>query len=231
MSASPPRRASAALRARLSYANVMATVAVFIALGGGAYAAVTLPAHSVGTRQIRPHAVTRSRLADHSVSTAALARDSVSLNRLSSGVRSLLTRTATGVQGPAGAPGVTGPVGAPGTRSFQAAGSDTANYASGATLVSLSVPSNGLYILFSAVTLANNGPDPVSGGCGLFNGARQLQTGNGINLNPGDTASLALPGLDEVRDSTQPITMVCQFSGTGPVAASAISLRTVRLDE
>jgi hypothetical protein len=42
---------------------------------------------------------------------------------------------------------------------------------------------------------------------------------------------LSLPGLDEVRDSTQPITMLCQFSGTGPVAGTAISLRAVRLEE
>ena len=228
MSTFQPRRARAAPRLRLSYANVMATIAVFIALGGGAYAAVQLPADSVGTQQIRPHAVTRSRLADQSVSTGALARNSVSLNRLSSGVRSLLTRNAPGAQG---APGISGPAGAPGTRSFRASGSDSADYASGATLVSVSVPSNGLYILFGTVTLANNGLLTVSGGCGLFNGARQLQAGNGISLSAGDTASFSLPGLDEVRDSTQPITMLCQFSGTGPVAASAISLRAVRLEE
>jgi hypothetical protein len=222
------RRMCRTLHTGLSYANVMATVAVFIALGGGAYAAVGLPADSVGTSQIKRDAVTRSRLADDSVSTAQLAHSSVTLNRLSSGVRSLLTRNAPAVQGPAG---VAGPAGAPGTRSFLAAGGDTSTYASGATLVSLAVPSNGLHILVGSVTLTNNGPDPLSGGCGLFNGARQLQAGNGISLNPGDTASLSLPGLDEVRDSTQPITMLCQFSGTGPVAGTAISLRAVRLEE
>jgi hypothetical protein len=37
----------ARLRCCLSYANVMATIAVFVALGGGAYAAFTLPANSV----------------------------------------------------------------------------------------------------------------------------------------------------------------------------------------
>jgi hypothetical protein len=40
-------------RSRLSYANVMATIAVFVALGGTGYAAVKLPKNSVGASQIR----------------------------------------------------------------------------------------------------------------------------------------------------------------------------------
>lgn len=48
---------------KLSYANVVATVAVFVALGGGAYAAIRLPANSVGSRQLKAHAVTPSKVA------------------------------------------------------------------------------------------------------------------------------------------------------------------------
>ena len=48
---------------RLSYANVVSTLALFIALGGASYAAVELPAGSVGQRQLRPGAVTREALA------------------------------------------------------------------------------------------------------------------------------------------------------------------------
>ena len=43
---------------RLSYANVMATIAVFIALGGGAYAALKVPKDSVGNKQLKNNAVT-----------------------------------------------------------------------------------------------------------------------------------------------------------------------------
>src|ERR1700678_2621687 len=43
---------------RLSYANVVATLALFISLGGASYAAVTLPAGSVGPRQLRDGAGT-----------------------------------------------------------------------------------------------------------------------------------------------------------------------------
>jgi hypothetical protein len=45
-------RVGTLVASRLSYANVVATLALFIALGGGAYAAFALPADSVGTRQL-----------------------------------------------------------------------------------------------------------------------------------------------------------------------------------
>jgi hypothetical protein len=48
---------SADVRKQLTYANVMATIAVFIALGGGAYA-LSLPKNSVGPRQLKTNAVT-----------------------------------------------------------------------------------------------------------------------------------------------------------------------------
>jgi hypothetical protein len=41
------------LRSKLTYANVMATIAVFLALGGGAYAAFHLPKNSVRSRNIK----------------------------------------------------------------------------------------------------------------------------------------------------------------------------------
>jgi hypothetical protein len=40
------------LRSRLKYANVVATLALFVALGGASYAATRLAANSVGTRQL-----------------------------------------------------------------------------------------------------------------------------------------------------------------------------------
>jgi hypothetical protein len=51
------------LRRHLSYANVAATLALFVALGGGAYAATQLPPKSVGTKQLKDRAVTPVKLA------------------------------------------------------------------------------------------------------------------------------------------------------------------------
>ena len=45
---------------RLTYANVMSTIAVFLALGGISWAAVKLPRNSVGSKQIKKSAVRSS---------------------------------------------------------------------------------------------------------------------------------------------------------------------------
>ena len=50
------------LRKRITYANVMATIAVFIALGGVSYAAFKLPKNSVGTKQIKREAVNGAKV-------------------------------------------------------------------------------------------------------------------------------------------------------------------------
>ena len=85
-------------RRHLSYANITATIALFIALGGGAYAATTLPAGSVGTKQIKKNAVVSSRVKDRSL----LARD-FKAGQLPAGPQ--------GLQGLQGMKGDTGPAG------------------------------------------------------------------------------------------------------------------------
>jgi hypothetical protein len=52
---------------RPSYASVTSTLALFLALGGGAYAATALPANSVGPRQIKKSAVERAKIKDSAV--------------------------------------------------------------------------------------------------------------------------------------------------------------------
>jgi hypothetical protein len=54
------------VRSRLTYANAMSTIAVFVALGGGAYA-VTVPRNSVGTKQLKAGAVTGAKVKNRSL--------------------------------------------------------------------------------------------------------------------------------------------------------------------
>ncbi len=55
------------IRSRLTYANVMATIAVFLALGGGAYAVnLKLKQNQVKTRNIAPDAVTGGKALESS---------------------------------------------------------------------------------------------------------------------------------------------------------------------
>jgi hypothetical protein len=57
--------------------NVVAYLALFVALGGTSYAAIRLPAGSVGTKQLRKGAVTNRKLATGSVGAAKLDRKTV----------------------------------------------------------------------------------------------------------------------------------------------------------
>lgn len=81
----------------LSYANVMATLALFIALGGGAYAAVKLPKNSVTTVQVK--------------NGSLLARD-FKKGQLKAGPAG--AQGPKGDQGPRGLGGPAGPFGPPG---------------------------------------------------------------------------------------------------------------------
>jgi hypothetical protein len=55
------------MRRHLTYANVMATIGVFLALGGASYAAITLPKNSVGSKQIKDGAVASADIKNHSI--------------------------------------------------------------------------------------------------------------------------------------------------------------------
>ena len=79
------KRIAATVRGRLTFANTISVVALFVALGGASYAAVSLPRDSVGTRQLRGHAVTHSKLAPESVDTRQLRDRSVEASKLALG--------------------------------------------------------------------------------------------------------------------------------------------------
>jgi hypothetical protein len=85
---------------RLSYANVVATVALILALGGTSYAALKLPANSVGTKQIKKGAVTASKIRAGSLTSG-------------------LFSSGTLLRGPKGDKGDTGPQGIQGLRGLQ----------------------------------------------------------------------------------------------------------------
>jgi hypothetical protein len=58
------------MRPKLTYANVMATIAVFIALGGASYAALKVPRNGVGAKQLKKNAVTTAKLKREAVTAA-----------------------------------------------------------------------------------------------------------------------------------------------------------------
>jgi hypothetical protein len=111
------------LRSKLTFSNVVSLMALFVALGGGAYAAGVVPPNSIGRLQLQESAVTSAKLARDSVGPAKLQRNSVTasalgfesvgMHALSSHLRARLTRAAAagaaGTQGPTGPQGPSGP--------------------------------------------------------------------------------------------------------------------------
>ena len=82
----------ARILSRFTYANVVSTLAVFLLLGGASYAAASLAANSVGSRQLKNNAVRSAEVKDGSLTAADFAAGQLP----------------AGAPGPQGAPGVKG---------------------------------------------------------------------------------------------------------------------------
>lgn len=66
------------IRKRLTYANVMSSIAVFLVLGGAtAFAATELGKNSVGTRELKKNAVTAAKIKKNAVTGAKIKKDAV----------------------------------------------------------------------------------------------------------------------------------------------------------
>ncbi len=90
---------------RPRYADVAATLALIIALGGTSYAVTALPRNSVGTAQLKAHAVTKAKLA--------------------AGLSVKGPRGGQGPAGPAGPAGAPGPAGTPGVSGYEIVSADS----------------------------------------------------------------------------------------------------------
>ena len=75
---------------RLSYANVIASLALFVALGGTATAALTLPRDSVGEVQIQADAVRSAEIRADAVRSSDILDESIALADLTAGARASL---------------------------------------------------------------------------------------------------------------------------------------------
>ena len=107
-----------AVRARLTFANVVSVVTLFVALGGSAWA---ISANSVGSKQIKRGAVKKADLAANAIDSKKVADGSLlagdfAAGQLPAGERGVQGPGGTqGPQGLQGAVGATGPQGVPGS--------------------------------------------------------------------------------------------------------------------
>lgn len=95
---------------RPSFATAISLVALFIALGGASYAAIKVPARSVGTKQLKNKAVTAAK-----VKPGTLLRKNFAPGQIPAGAKGATgSEGAQGATGTAGSNGTNGSVGATG---------------------------------------------------------------------------------------------------------------------
>lgn len=70
---------------RLTYANVIATLALFLALGGGAVWAANKQANKIGTGKIKPNAVTAGKIKANAVTTSKIRENAVTNAKIREG--------------------------------------------------------------------------------------------------------------------------------------------------
>lgn len=155
------------LRERLTFANITAATALFIALGGTSYAAITLPRNSVGTNQLRTGSIRSVDVKDRSLE----ARD------LSVNARRFL-------KGQKGEQGERGPVGPAGNAGQ--AGTTTGGGGGGTSALSLTVVSESKTI--PKATTGANGASGTAAATATCPAGRKV-TGGGLRADVGDDVS------------------------------------------
>jgi hypothetical protein len=106
------------LRSKLTFANVTSCLALFVALGGSSYAALKLPAGSVGTPQIQKSAVTAAKIKEEAINAVKIQKEAITGSKIKddSITQNDISGSAVGTPGPPGPPG---PPGAPGSVSTE----------------------------------------------------------------------------------------------------------------
>ena len=183
----------------MTYANVVASIALFVALGGTGYAATQLAPNSVGTRQLKRGAVTAAKI-------NARAR------RALKGAAGPVGATGPqGARGPAGVNGVNGTKGADGTVSSKigyligpigiAPGTADAN------VIRVSVPRPGKFVAIARINIALSGADRDEVVCGM--GAEQTSLAPGVDVvaakGIGVEQTLTLMYAGDFRAPLQPV--------------------------
>lgn len=192
------------------YSAVVATLALFVALGGTAAAVTTLPRDSVGAPQIRKDAVRSPEIAKDAVRAPEIAKDAVRSPEIAAGaVRSSELRDGAirladisahaqhalaGAQGPAGvAQARVAEDAAAGLNCFDQRLTSCSN------LLARTL-GKGNWIVAAKLDVANGGPAAPADTCGLVQGSTVLDSA-GVKLDAGtatpDIETIALSGVVE----------------------------------
>ena len=211
-------------RPRLTYANVIATIALFFALGGTAAGAKVW----ITGADVKDRSLTGVDVADRSLSakklrlgslTGALVRDG-SLHSSDFDPADLAGLTGpAGPAGPSGAKGdqgAQGPKGDPGASDIvrvSATAADVSNYVNDTVLISKTVSPAGGWLVWARLTVTNTSGVDDGLNCGLRADGQQFG-GGGDWFPAGTSKQLNVVGFGPVGPS-QPVELWCVSNGNG----------------
>lgn len=160
---------------RPSFPTVISLLALFIALGGVSYAAIQIPANSVGTKQLKNSSVTSSKVKDRSLRSTDFAPGQIPAGPAGA-------TGPQGIQGVPGSPGATGLSGATGnTGATGATGDPGSDGSTGATGPTGPTGSTGVSA-FSILTGSSGG--------NISSGTVFMGSGSGTSASEGNAQTL-----------------------------------------
>ncbi|MGE4427091.1 MAG: hypothetical protein AB7G37_11620 [Solirubrobacteraceae bacterium] len=236
MSSQPQDQETEPRRRRVGSAHVVAGVALFVALGGTSYAAVTLPKNSVGAKQIKKNAVTSSKVKKNAITSSKVKNRSLTLSDLSTKTVNALkggggAAGPVGPAGPAGPQGPQGPTGATGaTGAAGPAGIVQPEYAvddgfdnitpgNDLVVVSDTVPSR-RYAVTAKVQMHSNGTQQVQ--CDLESGGTAIDTARWVPAVVNTQVPMALQAV-----TAGPVTSLRVKCYAGNASTLAVSYRSI----
>jgi hypothetical protein len=228
---------------RLSYANVAATLALFVALGGSAAAAgglITgaqiedgsvsgsdLANRTIDAGKLRLNRITGAQIHNHSLTGMEIRNRSLTLADLS---RPAIDRL-RGAKGDTGAPGALGPAGPSGATytTLQSTAPDVSNLGSLQTILARPLAGAGVYFVSGRVMITNNSGGTVNIGCGVRIEGSLIPTAGG-SVADGASTTFQIPYVFTVEDATGGAELVCDSGGAGSgVSVSDIHLNLFKL--
>jgi hypothetical protein len=193
------------LRRHLTYANVVGSLALFLALGGAAFAATQLPRNSVGTGQLKAEAVTAGKIAKKTRSQLKGERGATGPQGPQGKTGKQGPKGTTGAKGATGATGATGARGTDGTGSaFEVFGTSKAIGSVPSQIVAENLPA-GAYVVSADVTVEGTIATAVT--CTLSGGGEAMGF-----VDSGEPASLSL-SVTRTLSAAGSETLTCSAPG------------------
>jgi hypothetical protein len=216
------------IRKRLTYANVMSSIAVFMVLGGAAFAATQLPKNSVGSKQLKKNAVTAAKIKKDAVNGAKVKNGSLKASDFAAG------------QLPAGPKGEKGDKGAVGP-TFGAFGEGGCGDLSGISFEecvstgSVNLPATGRVLLVASSEWdnSNDGASLNSGECQFTVDGKgvgpEINFGEQAQVHTiGESGTISLNYMTGALSGTHAFGVQC-FENDGSVAVSDTTISAVLL--